>query len=37
MLPVTKNTMRELTINVVMPAIIQRIKCECSKVIFGND
>ena len=42
MLPVTKETMRELTINVVIPMELQRIKCEFitnryGKVIFGDD
>ena len=42
MLPVTKETTRELTINVVMPAVLQHIECEFvinryGKVIFGDD
>ena len=42
MLPVTNETMRELTINVVIPMELQRLECEFiinryGEVIFGDD
>jgi hypothetical protein len=42
MLPVTKETIRELTINAVIPMKLQHLECEFiinrnGKVIFGDD